>query len=88
VRREDLERRLDEPLARLEAALLRAPLGGVSAHVAAGAPVGDPNGGYARWFASHGAKMALQRPDLAVFGAAPTLAGAGALVRELRSRLG
>ena len=65
-----------------------ASLGGVAVHVAPGAPVEDCNGGYARWFAAHAVEVALQRPDFAVFGAAPTLAGAGALVRELRSRLG
>jgi hypothetical protein len=65
-----------------------ASLGGISAHVAPGAPCEDVNGGYARWFAQHGVAVALVRPDFAVFGAAPALAGGAGLVQALRGRLG
>jgi hypothetical protein len=64
-----------------------AGIGGLCAGVAPGAPVEDVSGGYARWFASHGAAVALQRPDFAVFGAAAALEGASDLVRALRARL-
>jgi flavoprotein hydroxylase len=64
-----------------------AGLGGITTHVAPGAPVEDVGGGYARWFAQHGAEVALVRPDFAVFGAAPRLADAAALVEALRRRL-
>jgi len=64
-----------------------ASLGGFTAHVAPGAPVEDASGGYARWFAKHGVAVALVRPDFAVFGTAPALAGANALVEMLRERL-
>jgi len=64
-----------------------ASLGGVSAHVAPGAPTDDVNGGYARWFETHGAAVVLQRPDGYVFGSAPRLEDAGALVGALRERL-
>jgi flavoprotein hydroxylase len=64
-----------------------ASLGGLTAHVAPGAPVEDANGGYARWFAKHGAAVALVRPDFAVFGTAARLAGASGLVRTLREQL-
>ena len=47
-----------------------ASLGGVSAHVAADAPLHDLDGTYARWFEEHGAAVVLQRPDFYVFGAA------------------
>jgi 3-(3-hydroxy-phenyl)propionate hydroxylase len=63
-------------------------LGGIGAQVAPGAPVEDVNGGYVRWFARHGAAVALVRPDFAVFGAAPKLADGAALVQALRGRLG
>lgn len=78
-----------DPGPRLEPALARffASLGGVTAHVAPGAPVEDLDGSYARWFAGHGAAVALQRPDFAVFGTAPRLEDAGALVAALRARL-
>jgi flavoprotein hydroxylase len=64
-----------------------ASLGGVAAHVAKGAPVGDVNGGYARWFEKHGVAVALVRPDFAVFGAGAKLEDAGALLRALRAGL-
>jgi flavoprotein hydroxylase len=78
-----------DPAAALDAesAAWFAALGGLTAHVAPRASVEDTNGGYARWFAKHGAAVALVRPDFAVFGTAPDLAGAGALVRALRERL-
>jgi len=63
-------------------------LGGVSADVSRGGPLRDLDGAYARWFEAHGAAVALQRPDFAVFGTAPELAGAGALLDALRARLG
>jgi len=64
-----------------------ASLCGFAAHVGANAPIADVCGGYARWFADHHAAVALVRPDFAVFGSAPSLDGAGALVAELRGRL-
>ena len=78
-----------DPVAALDPELRAyfASLGGISAHVAPGAPVEDMAGGYARWFAKHGAAVALMRPDFAVFGAAPRLEGAAELVRQLRERL-
>jgi flavoprotein hydroxylase len=78
-----------DPAAALDAesAAWLASLGGLTAHVAPGAPVEDANGGYARWFARHGAALALVRPDFAVFGTAAGLSGASALVRALRARL-
>jgi 2-polyprenyl-6-methoxyphenol hydroxylase-like FAD-dependent oxidoreductase len=64
-----------------------ASLGGVTAQVSAHGPIVDSNGGYARWFAAHGAAVALQRPDFYVFGTASSLDGARALVASLRRRL-
>jgi len=61
-----------------------ASLGGITAHLGPDAPVEDLGGGYARWFAQHGAAVALVRPDFAVFGAAKELTGAAELVRQLR----
>jgi flavoprotein hydroxylase len=80
---------LGDPAAALDAPLARffASLGGVTAHVAPSAPVADATGAYARWFAARGAAVALQRPDFAVFGTAPRLEQAGALVARLRERL-
>ena len=78
-----------DPAAALDAesAAWLASLGGLTAHVAPGAPVEDANGGYARWFARHAAEVALVRPDFAVFGTAAGLSGASALVRALREKL-
>jgi 2-polyprenyl-6-methoxyphenol hydroxylase-like FAD-dependent oxidoreductase len=78
-----------DPAARLEPTLADffASLAGVSAHVGPGGPVADLDDGYARWFASHGVAVALQRPDGSVFGTAPSLDGTGALVASLRSQL-
>ena len=70
-----------------ELAAFFASLGGVTAHVSAAGPVVDLKGGYARWFAAHGAGVALQRPDFYVFGTAPDLDGAGTLVASLRRHL-
>ncbi len=64
-----------------------ASLGGVSAHVSRDGALRDVDGAYARWFEAHGAGVALQRPDFAVFGTAPQCAGAGALLDALRARL-
>jgi 2-polyprenyl-6-methoxyphenol hydroxylase-like FAD-dependent oxidoreductase len=64
-----------------------ASLGGVSAHVAPGAPVHDLNGSYATWFAESGTSVVLQRPDFHVFGTAPTVDGAANLIGRLRSAL-
>ena len=79
-----------DPAAQLgpELACFFASLGGVTAHVGGAGPVVDPGGGYARWFEEQGAAVALQRPDFAVFGTAPRLAGAAELVGALRERLG
>lgn len=71
-----------------ESARYFASLGGFTAHVGARAPIEDLRGGYARWFAQHGAALALVRPDFAVFGTAPAHSGARALVAALRDRLG
>ena len=71
-----------------ELAAYFALLGGVSAHVALGAPVHDLHGSYAQWFAEHDVGVVLQRPDFHIFGAVPTLDGAAALVDQLRSALG
>jgi hypothetical protein len=65
-----------------------ASLGGVTAHVSRDGALRDADGAYTRWFEANGAALALQRPDFAVFGTAPQLAGAGALVEALRARLG
>jgi 2-polyprenyl-6-methoxyphenol hydroxylase-like FAD-dependent oxidoreductase len=62
-------------------------LGGITVHVGDRAPIEDLRGEYARWFAEHGAAVALVRPDFAVFGAAASLDGAPALVAALRERL-
>jgi 3-(3-hydroxy-phenyl)propionate hydroxylase len=64
-----------------------ASLGGVTAHVSRDGALRDLDGAYASWFDAHGAAVALQRPDFAVFGTAQQLAGAGALVDALRTRL-
>jgi 2-polyprenyl-6-methoxyphenol hydroxylase-like FAD-dependent oxidoreductase len=65
-----------------------ASLGGIAAHVGPGAPVDDLSGSYAKWFAQHGVGVVLQRPDFHVFGTAPAVEGAAALVERLRGALG
>jgi len=64
-----------------------AALGGRSAHVARDGPVEDLGGGYARWFDAAAAGVALQRPDFYVFGTAPRIEDANALVGELLEQL-
>jgi 2-polyprenyl-6-methoxyphenol hydroxylase-like FAD-dependent oxidoreductase len=80
---------LGDPGTGLDAGLAAflASLGGITAEVAPGARVDDVDGSYARWFAEHGAAVVLQRPDGYVFGSAPDLSGAGALLAELRAKL-
>jgi 2-polyprenyl-6-methoxyphenol hydroxylase-like FAD-dependent oxidoreductase len=63
-------------------------IGGIGAHVAPGGLVDDVDGSYARWFAKHRVGVVLQRPDFHVFGTAPAIDGAGALVAQLRLALG
>ena len=65
-----------------------ASLGGVTAHVSRNGALRDADGAYARWFEANGAAVALQRPDFVVFGTAPQLVGAGALLEALHARLG
>ena len=79
-----------DPARHLDAATAErfAALGGRSAHVAAEAPIADLGGGYARWFASAGVGVALQRPDFYVFGTAARIEDSGALVGALFDRLG
>ena len=55
--------------------------------MASDGPVADLAGSYARWFGEQGVAVALQRPDYAVFGTAPTLDGAAELVASLRKKL-
>jgi flavoprotein hydroxylase len=78
-----------DPAAQLDADLAAwfASVGGRTAHVAPGAPVDDTTGAYARWFASHGAAVALQRPDFYLFGTASDIGGAPELVASLRQVL-
>jgi hypothetical protein len=64
-----------------------AALGGVCAHVGPDGEFAAQGDGYARWFVEHGAQVALQRPDFHVFGTAPELGGANALVEELRRKI-
>jgi hypothetical protein len=78
----DPARALDPELARFFASI-----GGVTAHVGSDGPVADLAGGYARWFGEKGVAVALQRPDCAVFGTAPTLEGAAGLVATLHEKL-
>jgi hypothetical protein len=59
-------------------------IGGITAHVAPDGPVTDLAGSYARWFGEKGVAVALQRPDYAVFGTAPT-SRAAELVTTLRA---
>jgi 2-polyprenyl-6-methoxyphenol hydroxylase-like FAD-dependent oxidoreductase len=78
-----------DPVARLppDLAGFFAAVGGIGAHVGSDAPIRDLTGTYARWFAEHGAGVVLQRPDFHVFGTAPTVDGAAALVGALRTAL-
>ena len=47
----------------------------------------DLSGAYTEWFASHSCAVVLTRPDWAMYGTAPDLAGAVQLVRSLREQL-
>jgi resorcinol 4-hydroxylase (NADPH) len=47
----------------------------------------DITGAYTEWFADHSCAVMLTRPDWAIYGTAPDLAGAGQLVRSLREQL-
>ncbi len=62
-------------------------LGAFVAPLGPGTGLEDVTGAYDRWFAEQGCAVVLQRPDFAVFGGAPDLAGAGALVDALRASL-
>jgi 2-polyprenyl-6-methoxyphenol hydroxylase-like FAD-dependent oxidoreductase len=63
-------------------------LGGTSAYVGPDGAACDVDGTYAEWFRAAGVGVVLARPDFHVFGTAPRVAGAAALVDELRRRLG
>jgi 2-polyprenyl-6-methoxyphenol hydroxylase-like FAD-dependent oxidoreductase/catechol 2,3-dioxygenase-like lactoylglutathione lyase family enzyme len=47
----------------------------------------DITGAYAEWFADNHCAVVLMRPDFAIYGTAPDLAGAVKLVRSLREQL-
>jgi len=47
----------------------------------------DLSGAYAEWFAANSCTVVLTRPDWAIYGTAPDLAGAVQLVRCLREQL-
>lgn len=47
----------------------------------------EVSGAYAEWFAAHHCAVVLTRPDFAIYGTAPDLAGAVKLVRSLREQL-
>ncbi len=49
--------------------------------------VNDISGAYAEWFAANNCAVVLTRPDFAIYGTAPDLAGAVQLVRSLREQL-
>jgi hypothetical protein len=70
-----------------ELAAFFASIGGISAHVAADAPIADVNGSYAKWFATAGKAVVLQRPDFYVFGTASAVDGTAQLVGTLRRLL-
>ncbi len=65
-----------------------ASVGGVCVHVGGGGPLRDVDGAYARWFATHGCEVVLQRPDFAVFGTAKEFARAAGIVSALVEVLG
>jgi flavoprotein hydroxylase len=62
-------------------------IGGMSVHVGPGGRVWDVNGSYARWFATAGVAVVLQRPDFHIFGTAASIDAAGHLITELRRSL-
>jgi 2-polyprenyl-6-methoxyphenol hydroxylase-like FAD-dependent oxidoreductase len=45
----------------------------------------DPDPTFRRWFAEHGTRHALQRPDFYLYGTAPSLAAADQLLADLRT---
>jgi len=47
----------------------------------------DLSGAYTEWFAANSCAVVLMRPDCAIYGTAPDLAGAVKLVRSLREQL-
>jgi catechol 2,3-dioxygenase-like lactoylglutathione lyase family enzyme len=47
----------------------------------------DISGAYAEWFEANNCAVVLTRPDFAIYGTAPDLAGAVKLVRSLREQL-
>jgi 2-polyprenyl-6-methoxyphenol hydroxylase-like FAD-dependent oxidoreductase len=64
-----------------------ASLGGVSAHIGAGAPLADLDGRYERFFESTGVRIVLVRPDFHVFGTAKDPAEASGLIDSLAREL-
>ncbi len=64
-----------------------ASLGGVSAHIGAGAPLADLDGRYERFFESTGVRIVLVRPDFHVFGTAKDPAEASGLIDALAREL-
>ncbi|MGA7834826.1 MAG: bifunctional 3-(3-hydroxy-phenyl)propionate/3-hydroxycinnamic acid hydroxylase [Acidimicrobiales bacterium] len=55
--------------------------------VALGAEVEDVDGTYERWFAAHGVRSVLQRPDFYLFGGANNALGVTTLLDALRTML-
>jgi hypothetical protein len=47
----------------------------------------DPSGAYVDWFTANHCAVVLTRPDYAIYGTAPDLAGVVKLVRSLREQL-
>ena len=47
----------------------------------------DITGAYTEWFAANSCAVVLMRPDCAIYGTAPDLAGAVPLLRSLREQL-
>ena len=47
----------------------------------------DLSGAYAEWFAANSCAVVLMRPDYAIYGSAPEMAGAGKLVGSLQEQL-
>ncbi|HSQ00559.1 MAG TPA: bifunctional 3-(3-hydroxy-phenyl)propionate/3-hydroxycinnamic acid hydroxylase [Candidatus Dormibacteraeota bacterium] len=78
-----------DPLAHLdpETAAFLSSLGGITAHIDDGG-IEDLDGTYRRWFDEHGVGVVLQRPDFYLFGSAPRVEDAGALIADLRRKLG
>lgn len=79
-----------DPAAHLSAeaqAIWRA-LDGASLHIAADGPVRDLDGRYAAWLDMLEAAVVVVRPDFQVYGTAPTIDGADALVRALGRQIG